>query len=123
MSACSPDRSALSADEDWPLAPLPSTTRRKFQFLGTTWFARAFSFLVIQLVTRHFLTMNYKPDATQAFASVEYIMREVPWVWWIRYMHRRRLVLFHLRVPAHVPRDALRLIPQAARASCGISGC
>src|SRR6266849_10367341 len=35
--------------------------------------------LVIQIVTGIFLTMNYKPDASQAFASVEYIMREVPW--------------------------------------------
>src|SRR6266576_2217677 len=43
--------------------------------------------LVIQIVTGIFLTMNYKPDAAQAFASVEYIMREVPWGWWIRYMH------------------------------------
>ena len=29
--------------------------------------------LVIQIVTGIFLTMNYKPDAAQAFASVEYI--------------------------------------------------
>ena len=43
--------------------------------------------LVNQIVTGIFLTMNYKPDATLAFASVEYIMREVPWGWLIRYMH------------------------------------
>ena len=35
--------------------------------------------LVIQIVTGIFLTMNYKPDAAQAFGSVEYIMRDVPW--------------------------------------------
>ena len=36
--------------------------------------------LVLQIVTGIFLTMNYKPDAAQlAFASVEYIMRDVPW--------------------------------------------
>ncbi|MBW8835676.1 MAG: cytochrome bc complex cytochrome b subunit [Burkholderia sp.] len=35
--------------------------------------------LVNQIVTGIFLTMNYKPDATLAFGSVEYIMREVPW--------------------------------------------
>ena len=34
--------------------------------------------LVNQIVTGIFLTMNYKPDAILAFASVEYIMREVP---------------------------------------------
>ena len=33
--------------------------------------------LVIQIVTGIFLVMNYKPDANLAFASVEYIMREV----------------------------------------------
>ena len=43
--------------------------------------------LVIQIVTGIFLTMNYKPDAAVAFASVEYIMRDVPWGWLIRYMH------------------------------------
>src|SRR5215475_5805963 len=43
--------------------------------------------LVLQIVTGIFLTMNYKPDATLAFASVEYIMREVPWGWLIRYLH------------------------------------
>ena len=34
--------------------------------------------LVLQIVTGIFLTMHYKPDAAQAFASVEYIMRDVP---------------------------------------------
>jgi len=37
--------------------------------------------LVIQIVTGIFLTMHYKPDADLAFASVEYIMRDVPWGW------------------------------------------
>ena len=37
--------------------------------------------LVIQIVTGIFLTMNDKPDASQAFASVEYIMRDVPYGW------------------------------------------
>ena len=43
--------------------------------------------LVIQIVTGIFLVMHYKPDAAVAFASVEYIMRDVPWGWLIRYMH------------------------------------
>ncbi|MEO0998428.1 MAG: cytochrome bc complex cytochrome b subunit, partial [Pseudomonadota bacterium] len=43
--------------------------------------------LVIQIVTGIFLTMNYKPSADDAFASVEYIMRDVEWGWLIRYMH------------------------------------
>eukprot|EP01031_Cornospumella_fuschlensis_P046332 gene46332-56730_t len=43
--------------------------------------------LVLQIVTGIFLTMHYKPDANLAFGSVEYIMREVPWGWLVRYMH------------------------------------
>ena len=43
--------------------------------------------LVMQLVTGIFLTMNYKPSAEGAFASVEYIMRDVDWGWLIRYLH------------------------------------
>ena len=43
--------------------------------------------LVIQIVTGIFLVMHYKPDAGLAFASVEYIMRDVPWGWLVRYMH------------------------------------
>ena len=43
--------------------------------------------LVLQIVTGIWLTMNYKPSAEHAFASVEYIMRDVDWGWWIRYMH------------------------------------
>ena len=35
--------------------------------------------LVIQIVTGIWLTMNYKPSATEAFASVESIMRDVEW--------------------------------------------
>ena len=40
--------------------------------------------LVIQIVTGIFLVMHYKPDANLAFASVEYIMRDVPWGWLVR---------------------------------------
>jgi ubiquinol-cytochrome c reductase cytochrome b subunit len=63
--------------------------------------------LVIQLVTGIFLTMNYKPDATQAFASVEYIMREVPWGWWIRYMHSTGASFFFICVYLHMFRGML----------------
>ena len=43
--------------------------------------------LVIQILTGIWLTMNYNPSAEGAFASVEYIMRDVPGGWFIRYMH------------------------------------
>jgi ubiquinol-cytochrome c reductase cytochrome b subunit len=63
--------------------------------------------LVIQIVTGIFLTMNYKPDAREAFASVEYIMREVPWGWWIRYMHSTGASFFFICVYLHMFRGLL----------------
>ena len=58
--------------------------------------------LVIQIVTGIFLTMNYKPSAEDAFASVEYIMRDVPWGWWIRYMHSTGASAFFVVVYLHM---------------------
>ena len=63
--------------------------------------------LVLQIVTGIFLTMNYKPDAAQAFASVEYIMREVPWGWLIRYMHSTGASAFFICVYLHMFRAML----------------
>jgi ubiquinol-cytochrome c reductase cytochrome b subunit len=63
--------------------------------------------LVLQIVTGIFLTMNYKPDATQAFASVEYIMREVPFGWLIRYMHSTGASAFFVIVYLHMFRALL----------------
>jgi ubiquinol-cytochrome c reductase cytochrome b subunit len=58
--------------------------------------------LVIQIVTGIFLTMHYKPDAAQAFASVEYIMRDVPWGWLVRYMHSTGASAFFVVVYLHM---------------------
>ncbi|MGH8664504.1 MAG: cytochrome b [Burkholderiales bacterium] len=63
--------------------------------------------LVIQIVTGIFLTMSYKPDATQAFASVEYIMRDVPGGWFIRYMHSTGASMFFIVVYLHMFRGLM----------------
>src|SRR3990172_9317842 len=63
--------------------------------------------LVLQLVTGIFLTMFYKPDAGQAFASVEYIMRDVWGGWIIRYMHSTGASMFFLVVYLHMFRGLL----------------
>ena len=63
--------------------------------------------LVNQIVTGIFLTMNYKPDATLAFASVEYIMREVPWGWLIRYLHSTGASAFFIIIYLHMFRALL----------------
>ncbi|HYC44740.1 MAG TPA: cytochrome b N-terminal domain-containing protein [Burkholderiales bacterium] len=63
--------------------------------------------LVIQILTGIFLTMHYKPDAAQAFASVEYIMRDVPWGWLIRYMHSTGASFFFIVVYLHMFRGMM----------------
>jgi len=63
--------------------------------------------LVLQIVTGIFLTMNYKPDAGLAFASVEYIMRDVNWGWLIRYMHSTGASFFFIVVYLHMFRGLM----------------
>ncbi len=63
--------------------------------------------LVIQVLTGIFLTMNYKPSASEAFASVEYIMRDVEWGWLIRYMHSTGASAFFIVVYLHMFRAML----------------
>jgi len=70
--------------------------------------------LVIQIVTGIFLVMHYKPDASLnaagvpvAFASVEYIMRDVNFGWLIRYMHSTGASAFFVVVYLHMFRGYL----------------
>ncbi|MDO5678980.1 MAG: cytochrome bc complex cytochrome b subunit [Pelistega sp.] len=63
--------------------------------------------LVIQIVTGIFMVMHYKPDGELAFASVEYIMREVPYGWIIRYMHSTGASMFFVVVYLHMFRGML----------------
>jgi len=63
--------------------------------------------LVIQLVSGVFLTMSYKPAAADAFASVEYIMRDVEWGWLIRYIHSTGASFFFIVVYLHMFRAML----------------
>ncbi len=63
--------------------------------------------LVLQILTGIFLTMHYKPDADLAFGSVEYIMRDVPWGWLIRYMHSTGASMFFVVVYLHMFRGLI----------------
>ena len=63
--------------------------------------------LVMQILTGIFLTMHYKPDTELAFASVEYIMRDVSWGWLIRYMHSTGASFFFIVVYLHMFRAML----------------
>jgi len=63
--------------------------------------------LVIQIISGIFLTMHYKPDAEMAFASVEHIMRDVPYGWLIRYIHSTGATAFFVVVYLHMLRGLL----------------
>ena len=78
--------------------------------------------LVIQLLTGIWLTMNYVPSEAGAFASVEYIMRDVSYGWLLRYMHSTGASFFFIVVYLHMfrglmygrkPRELLWIIGMA----------
>ena len=79
--------------------------------------------LVIQIVTGIFLVMHYKPDANLAFASVEYIMRDVPWGWLIRYMHSTGASAFFVVVYLHMFRGLIYGSYRKPRELVWIFGC
>lgn len=91
-----------------------------------TWYifgSLALLVLVIQIVTGIFLVMHYKPDAAKAFESVEYIMRDVPWGWLIRYMHSTGASAFFIVVYLHMFRGLLYGSYRKPRELVWIFGC
>src|SRR5512147_2838743 len=79
--------------------------------------------LVMQIVTGIFLTMNYKPDSELAFASVEYIMRDVDWGWLIRYLHSTGASMFFVVVYLHMFRGLMYGSYRKPRELTWIFGC
>ncbi|MBL0599252.1 cytochrome bc complex cytochrome b subunit [Aeromonas jandaei] len=63
--------------------------------------------LVNQIITGIWLTMNYNPSAEGAFASVEYIMRDVDYGWLLRYMHSTGASAFFIVVYLHMFRGMI----------------
>ncbi len=63
--------------------------------------------LVNQILTGIWLTMSYEPSATGAFASVEYIMRDVDYGWILRYMHSTGASAFFIVVYLHMFRGLM----------------
>ncbi|MGV8844631.1 MAG: cytochrome b [Pseudomonas sp.] len=74
-----------------------------FYFFGSL----ALLVLVNQLVTGVWLTMSYTPSAEEAFASVEYIMRDVEYGWILRYLHSTGASAFFIVVYLHMFRGLL----------------
>jgi len=79
--------------------------------------------LVIQIVTGIFLVMHYKPDAALAFGSVEYIMRDVPWGWLIRYMHSTGASAFFVVIYMHMFRGLIYGSYRKPRELVWLFGC
>ena len=74
-----------------------------FYFFGSL----ALLVLVMQIITGIWLTMSYTPSAEDAFASVEYIMRDVDYGWIIRYMHSTGASAFFVVLYMHMLRGLL----------------
>ena len=79
--------------------------------------------LALQIVTGIFLVMHYKPDAGKAFESVEYIMREVPWGWLVRYLHSTGASMFFIVVYMHMFRGLIYGSYRKPRELVWIFGC
>ena len=79
--------------------------------------------LALQIATGIFLTMHYKPDSALAFQSVEYIMRDVPWGWLIRYLHSTGASAFFIVVYLHMFRGLLYGSYRKPRELIWLMGC
>jgi ubiquinol-cytochrome c reductase cytochrome b subunit len=100
------DERAPSLKEGWDKHLAKYYAPKNFNF----WYyfgSLAMLVLVNQIVTGIWLTMNYKPSAAEAFASVEYIMRDVQWGWLLRYMHSTGASLFFIVVYLHMFRGLI----------------
>lgn len=79
--------------------------------------------LVNQLLTGIWLVMHYKPDAAQAWDSVEYIMRDVPWGDTLRYLHSTGASAFFIVVYLHMYRGILYGSHRKPRELIWLFGC
>jgi ubiquinol-cytochrome c reductase cytochrome b subunit len=60
--------------------------------------------LIIQIITGVTLAMHYNPSVSEAFNSVEHIMRDVNNGWLIRYLHSNTASAFFFLVYLHIGR-------------------
>jgi len=80
-------------------------------------------FLVIQILTGVILAMHYTATTDDAFASVERIMRDVPFGWLLRYMHSNGASFFFLAVYIHMFRGLYYGSYKPPREVLWILGC
>ena len=77
--------------------------------LNFWYFFGVFSIVVLinQLLTGIWLTMVYTPTAEQAFVSIEYLMRHVPFGWLLRYLHSTGASAFFIVIYLHIYRAVM----------------
>jgi ubiquinol-cytochrome c reductase cytochrome b subunit len=76
---------------------------RNLNYMWT--FGAILSFMLIaQIITGVILAMHYVPSATEAFGSVDHIMRDINYGWLIRYMHSNGASLFFFAAYVHMLR-------------------
>ncbi len=135
-----PGASAFDKTMNWVDARFPLTSTWKAH-LSEYYAPKNFNFwyffgslamlvLVIQILTGIFLVMHYKPDGSLnaagvpvAFASVEYIMRDVPYGWLVRYMHSTGASAFFVVVYLHMFRGLMYGSYRKPRELVWIFGC
>ena len=133
MKEISPNAPAAEKLLNWVDNRFPASKLYK-EHLGEYYAPKNFNFfyifgslallvLVIQITTGIFLTMHYKPDAALAFGSVEYIMRDVPWGWLVRYMHSTGASAFFIVVYLHMFRGLIYGSYRKPRELIWIFGC
>jgi ubiquinol-cytochrome c reductase cytochrome b subunit len=123
----------LVALRDWVDARLP-IMRAWDTHMGKYYAPKNFNFwyffgvlslvvLVNQLLTGLWLTMSFEPSAERAFASVEYIMRDVEYGWLIRYMHSTGASAFFIVVYLHMFRGLIYGSYRKPRELIWVFGC
>ncbi|MFT5774264.1 cytochrome b [Hyphomonas sp.] len=79
--------------------------------------------LVVQILTGIILSMHYEASVDGAFASVERIMRDVPYGWLLRYIHSNGASMFFFAVYLHMFRGLYYGSYKAPREVLWILGC
>ena len=98
------DRLPITATWERHLSKYPAPIGQNFWYLAGVLLVVV---LVIQLISGIWLLMNYEPTAEGAFASIQYIMRDVDGGWIIRYMHTTGASAFFLLIYLHMFRGIL----------------
>ena len=98
------ERLPVTATIERHLTKYPAPIGQNFWYLAGVLLIVVF---VIQFLSGIWLLMNYEATSERAFASVQYIMRDVNYGWIIRYMHTTGASAFFLLIYLHMFRGMM----------------